>query len=480
MRIPKKSQGFCYFAVIGITFVILCIVLNENLGVFNSLALEKKACTNSKVVSTKKSNEINSSKIEGQSESIVKPNTKVNPQNESTETSRSKIFDEYWPLRKGQYYGDLFVPTGCPDPGEPGEDKFIIYYDIIPDDYHDESCPDDINPVVKAEHMLLCPKYRLFENCKTETTFPAPENLADLLDPSKNPDKPPIPAFGFPTIFNPFFLERALYTLDYPIQKLVIYWTENVNDMESAIYRIKKRLGDLVMVIHSAENRGVSHAWNTIYQQVEPSLRNYVLIIGDDIKHYPGSLAGIAKYMENKRKPDGTFDAFVFDAKMDPAGIPFFSAFGITVAAYLKVGTFDENIYIAYCEDLDYMWRVRATETERIDDIPQWHVWHGKETDGRYVSGQSVSSIPSRLQTLHRNNAKVHTQRGFCPYVVEKFGPVRDTSFPRFSRSKAWNELPPNQWRVDHKFKHRVIAGCDSCKASQKYPYPQNRVEWER
>eukprot|EP00792_Barthelona_sp_PAP020_P002307 TRINITY_DN13776_c0_g1_i1.p1 TRINITY_DN13776_c0_g1~~TRINITY_DN13776_c0_g1_i1.p1 ORF type:complete len:497 (-),score=87.76 TRINITY_DN13776_c0_g1_i1:113-1576(-) len=392
------------------------------------------------------------------------------------------IFSQLWQSREG--YMDtindrsLFIPYGCPHLKRTKlKQRELVYYDTIPLNYYDDSCPGDINPIVRAEDMNLCPFYRLFESCSSKGYFyEPPEDFLYKIDPSQHPDKPSIPLIGIPTILNPYYIQRSVFSIDYPVDKIVIYWTENVNDLECAIYQIKKLLGDRVTIVHSPENRGLSHNWNTLFQQIEPDLKNWGIILGDDTMQLPMGLESVVKWVESKRNIDNTLPPMIFDANFLPASTPFFSAFGLTLSAYLKTGTFDENIFICYCEDVDYMWRVLNTDTVRFDKPCNWTVVHGKDPE-HYTSGQWSSNIPDRLIGLMKSNYKIHVKSGFCPYLEEKFGPNTHRSIPKFVRARPWKKLEPNNWIIDHKFKHRVLAGCDYCIASKPYPYPEEKPE---
>eukprot|EP00792_Barthelona_sp_PAP020_P010914 TRINITY_DN4665_c0_g1_i1.p1 TRINITY_DN4665_c0_g1~~TRINITY_DN4665_c0_g1_i1.p1 ORF type:complete len:486 (+),score=140.09 TRINITY_DN4665_c0_g1_i1:37-1494(+) len=238
-----------------------------------------------------------------------------------------------------------------------------------------------------------------FSKCDKVGEIPFDPMQRRKIDSKLNEDLIPIPVLGFPTIINPYFLERAVYSIDYPIKKLFIGWNGNYNNIKCAIFRIKENLGDLVEIKQYPENLGVSPMWNEIAMADENA--EYFIISNDDVRFLPGSLKNVAEQMEKERDLlTKEIPALIYGCTAQSDKHPMWEAFIVSQTAFKLVGTFDENFYILYYEDDDY--RIRS---EMVGIVPErlesFKIHHGYEDRVDYISGTRFDhrgALPDELK----------------------------------------------------------------------------------
>eukprot|EP00792_Barthelona_sp_PAP020_P011346 TRINITY_DN525_c0_g1_i1.p1 TRINITY_DN525_c0_g1~~TRINITY_DN525_c0_g1_i1.p1 ORF type:complete len:520 (+),score=147.45 TRINITY_DN525_c0_g1_i1:118-1677(+) len=308
------------------------------------------------------------------------------------------------------------------------------------------------------------------DECDTvgDITFD-PQQL-DLIDPEKNSNLPPIPTLGFPTIINPYFIERAVYSIDYPVKKLFIGWNGNYENIRCAIRRIKRNLGDLVEIKQYPENLGVSPVWNEIAMADEKA--DYFIMSNDDVKLLPGTLKAVAQHMESLKNKNGELPPIIYGSKAQSENHPMWESFLSTRTAYERIGAFDENFFPMYYEDNDYDFRsAMAGVNKRQLDVFKIH--HGWDDAKDYISGTRFDHRGALNDNLKR---QIERSPSLYGYIQEKFGRNHDWKHPFNNKANG-----PGYWtyKWDRPYlvrsgQHRANANyykTDNIYASSKYSY---------
>ena len=154
-------------------------------------------------------------------------------------------------------------------------------------------------------------------------------------------------------------------------------------------------------------NRGISRSWNEGMFAAYAARSDVVIIANDDIVFAPGDLSKIAQ------KAAASRDRYIvscagFHQYLNRC-IPSlgYACFAINPIALQRLGCFDENIFPAYCEDLDYAFRARLAGLNE-ENCPNTMLSH--------VGCNSILSDP----TLRRQNATTH--RLNLEYYRRKWG----------------------------------------------------------
>lgn len=156
-----------------------------------------------------------------------------------------------------------------------------------------------------------------------------------------------IPTLIVPILTQPELLDKMLASLDYPIDRVIIIDNGGVVDPLLGGHRMTPYR---VTVLKPGHNLGVSASWN-LGIKCSP-LSDYWLIVNHDIEFGHGDLAGLLAVQSRA----GALYKFT--------GL---AAFAITPAVIETVGLFDEGIYPAYNEDVDYERRCYLAGIQFID-----------------------------------------------------------------------------------------------------------------
>jgi GT2 family glycosyltransferase len=154
-------------------------------------------------------------------------------------------------------------------------------------------------------------------------------------------------------------------------------------------------------------NRGISRSWNEGMFAAYATHSDVVIIANDDIVFAPGDLNKIAQ------KGAASRDRYIvscagfhhyLNRRIPSLG---YACFAINPIAIQRLGCFDENIFPAYCEDVDYAFRARLAGLNE-ENCP--------DTMLRHVGSNSILSDPA----LRRQNAATH--RLNLEYYRRKWG----------------------------------------------------------
>lgn len=217
-----------------------------------------------------------------------------------------------------------------------------------------------------------------------------------------------IPVIGTAIVNTPFWVNRLIASVDYPVNEFVVF--DNSNDEKTAkeldcISKIPHKFIKKIKVCHLPSNIGCPGAWNLIIKC--NLLAPYWIITNHDIQFTPGFLKAMAAcankeeigivYGEKNEKGEGKWDIFL-----------------IKDWVIQTHGLFDENFYPAYVEDIDYNMRL-LNKPVAVDFVNKPY-FHGEETYNT-TGSQTWRSNP---YLKHKIDHSRILNEGV--YLVEKWG----------------------------------------------------------
>lgn len=218
-----------------------------------------------------------------------------------------------------------------------------------------------------------------------------------------------IPLLGVPILNRPDLLLRLLDSLDHPVKTLAIVDNSIASGLpdSAALGRLLAQLEreppagiGQVRVARPFSNQGVASSWNAILTAFPEA--PFALLVNNDVVFSPGVLARLIERVDPSR----------------PQFLPLlpspqeFSAFAITPTAWDRVGLFDANFYPAYCEDLDYAERLRASDSvEWItpDDLQSLQLRANPTTSATIASDPRLEAC--NRTTFLLNSLWLHSRR---------------------------------------------------------------------
>lgn len=187
-------------------------------------------------------------------------------------------------------------------------------------------------------------------------------NLIEVQDFFKSLEvKNKIPVLGVPIVNGVHWLRRLIDSIDYPVEELFIV---NNNGRDQIITeldeltKINHPFIEKIRVCHLPHNLGVAGAWNLIIKSYLMS--PYWIICNNDVAFTPGFL----KEMVEKASDSDT--EIVWPPSINKYyvanGLGSFECFLLKPSVIEKCGLFDENLYPAYCEDCDYLVKIKSKD----------------------------------------------------------------------------------------------------------------------
>lgn len=254
-----------------------------------------------------------------------------------------------------------------------------------------------------------------------------------------------IPVIGVPIVNGTKWLKRLIESIDYPIKNLLIINNNGRGEIDEDLNQIRNIGHPLVENIHICNmpsNLGVSGSWNLIIKSylMEP----YWIITNHDIMFTPGLLEKMYNEAENSdsgmihAKRSSGYDSGCYDL------------FLIKDWVVQKCGLFDENLYPAYCEDIDYLIRVKNEDIKSSClDIDYLH------GDKDYATTGSQT-----WRTEMQLKEKVFMSRSVneLEYLSEKWGDIYDV---QNSYANPFNnsELDSKHTKFDLQFVRKKSLG---------------------
>ena len=198
-----------------------------------------------------------------------------------------------------------------------------------------------------------------------------------------------IPVLGTAIVNTPWWIYRLFYSIDYPVEHFVVFNNNGRGQIDRELDLLKSvphKYVKNVHVCHLPANVGCSGAWNLIIKTFMNS--PYWVITNHDLMYEPGFLKACAEKMA-----DGT----VGITHGNHGSWDFFAIRDWVVDKY---GLFDENLYPAYCEDLDYGMRFQHDDLKRELSVGVGY-YHGEKKNSYEDGSQTWRSEPQIAQAIH-------------------------------------------------------------------------------
>ena len=199
-----------------------------------------------------------------------------------------------------------------------------------------------------------------------------------------------IPIISTGVVNAPHWVYRLFYSIDYPVDTFVVFNNNGRDEITEELDALKKlphKYIKNVKVCHLPANIGCSGYWNLTIKCFMNA--PYWLIVNHDVMFTPGFLKAMHEKAQDPEVgvvhgDNGAWDVFLLEDW-----------------AVQKYGLFDENLYPAYCEDLD--WGMRFQHDEDFKRVMSVGVpyYHGELT-GSYADGsQTWRSEPELANKIH-------------------------------------------------------------------------------
>lgn len=244
-----------------------------------------------------------------------------------------------------------------------------------------------------------------------------------------------IPILGIPTYCRHDMLARLIRSIDFPVAKLVI--VQNGPQLDTNPMRGNPHVREMVHIIHP--NAGVAGAWNEIIT-LFPA--DYWMISNDDIEFQPDALR---RMHEACMKVKDTQD----DADTPLVWYGFgMSWFSVLARGIERIGTFDENFFPAYMEDIDWQRRMRILGVKERNVGTNLAI-HGDAArpDDHSKGSRTANSSPelaAKIGRYHDGNRSYYSRKWGGGHGQEKFStPFNDPNWPMW----AWRFEPAQRAR---------------------------------
>lgn len=258
-----------------------------------------------------------------------------------------------------------------------------------------------------------------------EYLFPSYEQL----------DSKPIPVIGTAIVNGVHWLKRLIDSVDYPVSNFVIVNNNGRGELDKELEEIIDQPHEWIKKIHVCTppgNIGCAGAWNLVIKSFLTS--PYWVIVNHDVCF--GS--GLLKEMVTRAEED---EVGMVHGDPGDRGDGMYDLFLIKDWVVEKVGLFDENLYPAYDEDLDYNIRLSKIPLKKVLklDTPFLHGEKDYATSGSQTWREDESLRPKLHKAMVINESE---------YMMEKWGTSWPTSpypypfnNPKFSPSTTTFDL---------------------------------------
>lgn len=228
-----------------------------------------------------------------------------------------------------------------------------------------------------------------------------------------------IPVIGTAIVNGPHWIERLLDSVDYPLENFVIFNNNGRGQITSelenivSLYRNSEFIKN-VHLVHMPSNIGCSGAWNLVIKSFINS--PYWIITNHDIAFTEGFLE---KMVELASDPE----VGMVHGQAGDFGDGGWDLFLIKDWVIKSHGLFDENLYPAYGEDVDYIMRLKHHPIKRISTvgIPFLHGWSTNYYEGGEQTKKEEPGLKEKLNEVNLINFE---------YLTEKWGPRWRSTWP--------------------------------------------------
>jgi len=254
-----------------------------------------------------------------------------------------------------------------------------------------------------------------------------------------------IPVIGTAIVNNAYWIQKLIDSVDYPTDNFVVFDNNGRGQLIEELDNIAKISHPFIRKIticHMPANIGVSGAWNLIikcYMNVP-----YWIITNHDIEFTPGFLQKMVELSEDPEVGmvhgsggdfgDGGYDIFL-----------------IKDWVIQKYGLFDENLYPAYCEDADYIMRLKHQPIKTVSSVGIPYL-HGGGTNYYETGQQTKKGEPWLIDRLNEINL-INFE-----YMNEKWGPHWRMTWPYFHPFNK-EDIPISMTSYDLTYVRRKYLG---------------------
>lgn len=200
-----------------------------------------------------------------------------------------------------------------------------------------------------------------------------------------------IPVIGTLIVNGVHWLERLIESVDYPVDEFFIINNNGRDQITAeldALASKKHKFINKIKVTHLPCNFGCSGGWNLIIKCY--MMKPYWMIVNHDIAFTPGLLK--AMHEKATTGTGGLVFASINNGNTKFSNHGSWDLFLIKDWVVQSHGLFDENLYPAYSEDMDYIMRLRSSPL-KIDSVEMPYL-HGEE-DYEKSGSQTMRTEPS-------------------------------------------------------------------------------------
>ena len=221
-----------------------------------------------------------------------------------------------------------------------------------------------------------------------------------------------IPVIGTAVVTNPHWVHRLIMSVDYPVDNFVIINNNGRGEIDEELNylttithnHIKK-----IKVCHMPSNVGCSGAWNLIIKCYMMS--PYWIIVNDDVSFGLGFLEEMVDTVNSDE------EIGIIHGHSGEFNLGSWDLFLLRDHVVKNYGLFDENLYPAYCEDIDYLMRFINRDVKRVVSLSKPY-YHGYGDNNDYNKHGSQTRKSSKLM----NDAMEHAHDMNFEYMDKKWG----------------------------------------------------------
>lgn len=260
--------------------------------------------------------------------------------------------------------------------------------------------------------------------------------------------KSAIPVIGTAVVNSTSWLKRLIASVDYPVNNFVIVNNNGRGELTEELELICKKPHPYIQkmhLVHMPTNIGVAASWNLFIKWFMNS--PYWLIVNDDCAF----CAGLLEEFHNTAQDNP--DTGIIHAYQGDGDAGSWDLFLIRDFIISKYGLFDENLYPAYSEDIDYLMRFKNDSINRIMNLSK-NYYHGDGLKGEYyMHGSQTTKTEPFLLSLIDNSKRLNAE-----YIKDKWG--CDWNWASHTpNTLAFNKYPVNYNAYDLDFVRKKYLG---------------------
>lgn len=255
------------------------------------------------------------------------------------------------------------------------------------------SCSGEKDTILKKYPHEKLPQ-EIFSLERVRSNFLPSEVKFALTSNDKQTIVESIPVIGTAVVNCPFWVARLLMSVDYPVDNFVIFNNnarQEINEELDKIASIEHKYIKKVTVCHLPGNIGCAGAWNLIIKSYITS--PYWIIVNNDVAFTPGLLS---KFVDKKNDPN----AGIIFAREGKFSVGDWDLFLIKDVAVKHYGLFDENLYPAYGEDVDYIMRLHLDKRYKSIFLDDAKYLHGETFEYEKSGSQTWRSEPELKEKI--------------------------------------------------------------------------------